>query len=127
MHPETDFSAGGAQVLAALVYEHAEARLIASACALLNADGHGVSGGGAGAERDVVEYLTSATRRVLPGELAKHGVSEGTEAVTKFSSNVSEGDHDGWFLGVCQSQEPLTLAAATSPAACAAASCIRSQ
>ena len=31
--------------------------------------------------------VQSAIRLVLPGELAKHAVSEGTKAVTKFSSN----------------------------------------
>merc|ERR1712166_1432943 len=30
--------------------------------------------------------VQSAVRLVLPGELAKHAVSEGTKAVTKFSS-----------------------------------------
>ncbi|KAK7849824.1 putative histone h2b.3 [Quercus suber] len=29
---------------------------------------------------------TTAVRLVLPGELAKHAVSEGTKAVTKFTS-----------------------------------------
>ena len=31
--------------------------------------------------------VQSAVRLVLPGELAKHAVSEGTKAVTKFSSH----------------------------------------
>ena len=31
--------------------------------------------------------IQTAVRLVLPGELAKHAVSEGTKAVTKFSSN----------------------------------------
>lgn len=31
--------------------------------------------------------VQTAIRLVLPGELAKHAVSEGTKAVTKFSSN----------------------------------------
>ena len=31
--------------------------------------------------------VQTAVRLVLPGELAKHAVSEGTKAVTKFSSN----------------------------------------
>ena len=30
--------------------------------------------------------VQSAIRLVLPGELSKHAVSEGTKAVTKFSS-----------------------------------------
>ena len=31
--------------------------------------------------------IQTAVRLVLPGELSKHAVSEGTKAVTKFSSN----------------------------------------
>ena len=34
------------------------------------------------------EDLEAAVRRVLPGELAKHAVSEGTKAVTKYTSNA---------------------------------------
>ena len=33
--------------------------------------------------------IQTAVRLLLPGELAKHAVSEGTKAVTKFSSNSS--------------------------------------
>ena len=32
--------------------------------------------------------VQTAVRMVLPGELAKHAVSEGTKAVTKFTSNL---------------------------------------
>ena len=31
--------------------------------------------------------IQTAVRLLLPGELAKHAVSEGTKAVTKYSSN----------------------------------------
>ncbi|KAK4056934.1 histone H2B [Microbotryomycetes sp. JL221] len=31
--------------------------------------------------------IQTATRLILPGELAKHAISEGTKAVTKFQSN----------------------------------------
>lgn len=31
--------------------------------------------------------IQTATRLLLPGELAKHAVSEGTKAVTKYTSN----------------------------------------
>ena len=31
--------------------------------------------------------IQTAVRLILPGELAKHAVSEGTKAVTKFTSN----------------------------------------
>lgn len=35
--------------------------------------------------------IQTAVRVILPGELARHGVSEGTKAVTKFSSSIDEG------------------------------------
>lgn len=34
--------------------------------------------------------IQTAARLILPGELAKHAVSEGTKAVTKFSSTKVE-------------------------------------
>ena len=34
--------------------------------------------------------VQTAVRLVLPGELAKHAVSEGTKAVTKYSANTSK-------------------------------------
>jgi len=34
--------------------------------------------------------IQTATRLVLPGELAKHGVSEGTKAVTKWNASTAE-------------------------------------
>lgn len=34
-----------------------------------------------------VREIQTAVRLILPGELAKHAVSEGTKAVTKFNSN----------------------------------------
>src|SRR3990167_461826 len=37
--------------------------------------------------------IQTAVRLILPGELAKHGVSEGTKAVTKYSSYLS-GNHE---------------------------------
>eukprot|EP00116_Pleurobrachia_bachei_P013425 sb/3473687/ len=36
--------------------------------------------------------VQTAVRLLLPGELAKHAVSEGTKAVTKYTSSVSNGD-----------------------------------
>jgi len=36
--------------------------------------------------------IQSAVRLVLPGELAKHGVSEGTKAVTKYNASI---EHEG--------------------------------
>jgi len=34
--------------------------------------------------------IQTAVRLLLPGELAKHGVSEGTKAVTKYNSSIAE-------------------------------------
>ena len=34
-----------------------------------------------------LQEIQTAVRLILPGELAKHAVSEGTKAVTKFTSN----------------------------------------
>lgn len=34
--------------------------------------------------------IQTAVRLILPGELAKHAVSEGTKAVTKFSSTIEK-------------------------------------
>eukprot|EP01127_Copromyxa_protea_P012901 TRINITY_DN33_c1_g1_i1.p2 TRINITY_DN33_c1_g1~~TRINITY_DN33_c1_g1_i1.p2 ORF type:complete len:129 (+),score=41.49 TRINITY_DN33_c1_g1_i1:54-440(+) len=35
--------------------------------------------------------VQTAVRLLLPGELAKHAVSEGTKAVTKYNASVNEG------------------------------------
>lgn len=40
--------------------------------------------------------IQTAVRLTLPGELAKHAVSEGTKAVTKFSSCNNAGDDANW-------------------------------
>jgi alpha-D-ribose 1-methylphosphonate 5-triphosphate synthase subunit PhnH len=40
----------------------------------------------ANADADDILWLQTAVRLILPGELAKHAVSEGTKAVTKFTS-----------------------------------------
>lgn len=34
--------------------------------------------------------IQTAVRLILPGELAKHAVSEGTKAVTKYNSSTTE-------------------------------------
>uniref|UniRef100_A0A914CT00 Histone H2B n=1 Tax=Acrobeloides nanus TaxID=290746 RepID=A0A914CT00_9BILA len=34
--------------------------------------------------------IQTAVRLILPGELSKHAVSEGTKSVTKYTSNVSQ-------------------------------------
>ena len=39
--------------------------------------------------------IQTAVRLVLPGELAKHAVSEGTKAVTKYTSSSVWGDQTG--------------------------------
>ena len=42
--------------------------------------------------------IQTAVRLMLPGELAKHAVSEGTKAVTKFSSSQKQTDLDAWNI-----------------------------
>ena len=39
--------------------------------------------------------IQTAVRLILPGELAKHAVSEGTKAVTKYTSNAGKGGRGG--------------------------------
>lgn len=36
----------------------------------------------------MTDSLSASVRLILPGELAKHAVSEGTKAVTKYSSST---------------------------------------
>ena len=48
--------------------------------------------------------IQTAVRLVLPGELAKHAVSEGTKAVTKFTSAYAA--RGGWAC--CASPSPQT-------------------
>ena len=38
--------------------------------------------------------IQTAVRLILPGELAKHAVSEGTKAVTKYNSSLQDGEVD---------------------------------
>lgn len=44
--------------------------------------------------------IQTAVRLLLPGELAKHAVSEGTKAVTKYTSATKWGNSGGGFNGV---------------------------
>nr|WAU86959.1 birch protein [Betula platyphylla] len=44
--------------------------------------------------------IQTAVRLVLPGELAKHAVSEGTKAVTKFTSSVFQCTFEIYFAFV---------------------------
>ena len=37
--------------------------------------------------RFLIPYLQTAVRLILPGELSKHAVSEGTKAITKYMAN----------------------------------------
>ncbi|KAL5102613.1 Histone H2B 7 [Taenia crassiceps] len=45
--------------------------------------------------------IQTAVRLLLPGELAKHAVSEGTKAVTKYSSSRRRWDECGVALRYC--------------------------
>jgi len=50
--------------------------------------------------------VQSAVRLILPGELAKHAVSEGTKAVTKFNCAMDGGGGGGWGRGMGKSARP---------------------
>ncbi|PIC34283.1 hypothetical protein B9Z55_013987 [Caenorhabditis nigoni] len=41
--------------------------------------------------------IQTAVRLILPGELAKHAVSEGTKAVTKYTSSKAAGTATDWI------------------------------
>lgn len=50
--------------------------------------------------------IQTAVRLILPGELAKHAVSEGTKAVTKFTSAWGSRENT-LFLGVYEHHHPF--------------------
>ena len=77
VHPETRISKKGIAIINNFVTDTFEK--IATEASKLCRIHKGMTMG----SRDV----QSAIRLVLPGELAKHAVSEGTKAVTKYSSN----------------------------------------
>ena len=76
VHPDTGISKRGMSVLNSFIND-IFGRLASEAG---NLTGH------AGRATLSSREVQSAVRLVLPGELAKHAVSEGTKAVTKFSS-----------------------------------------
>ena len=81
VHPDTGLSAEGMRVMNGLLKY--VARSICGASALLATH----------AEKSTISSreLQTAVRLTLPGELAKHAVSEGTKAVTKFTSTTLGG------------------------------------
>ena len=76
VHPKIGVSKRSVSILNSLVNDTFE-KIASEAGRLVRYNGKGVLG-----SREV----QTAIRLVLPGELAKHAVSEGTKAVTKFSS-----------------------------------------
>ena len=78
VHPETRISKKGIAIINNFVTDTFE-KIATEASKLCRVHGNATM-----ASRDV----QSAIRLVLPGELAKHAVSEGTKAVTKYTSNA---------------------------------------
>ena len=76
VHPKVGISKRSVSILNSLVNDTFE-RIASEAGRLVRYNNKGVLG-----SREV----QTAIRLVLPGELAKHAVSEGTKAVTKFTS-----------------------------------------
>ena len=77
VHPETGISKRGMSIMNSFINDVFE-RIAGEAGKLGKYSGRATL-----SSREV----QTAIRLVLPGELAKHAVSEGTKAVTKFSSN----------------------------------------
>ncbi|KAG8483435.1 hypothetical protein CXB51_023196 [Gossypium anomalum] len=73
--------------------------------------------------------IQTAVRLVLPGELAKHAVSEGTKAVTKFTTSANDDENfeailrclrlyvTGWCFDGCGSCTRIPQAASQGPEA----------
>ena len=76
MHPETGISKKGMAVMNSFINDIFE-RIASEAGKLVRYNKKGTLSS---------REIQTAVRLVLPGELAKHAVSEGTKAVTKFTS-----------------------------------------
>ena len=76
MHPETGISKKGISIINSFVNDIFE-RIVTEAGKLARYNKKGTLSS---------REIQTAVRLVLPGELAKHAVSEGTKAVTKFTS-----------------------------------------
>ena len=76
VHPKTGISKRAMAILANLVTDTFD-RVAREAGRLVSYSGKGTLSS---------REIQTAVRLVLPGELAKHAVSEGTKAVTKFTS-----------------------------------------
>lgn len=76
VHPKTGISKSGMNVANSLIADTFE-RIVLEAGRLARYSGRNTLGA-----RDI----QTAVRLILPGELAKHAVSEGTKAVAKFGS-----------------------------------------
>jgi histone H2B len=77
VHPKTGVSKKGMQVMESFVQDLFD-RIVTEAASMARHNKRSTL-----SSREV----QSATRLVLPGELAKHGVAEGKKAVTKYSSS----------------------------------------
>ena len=78
VHPDTGISSKGMSIMNSFVNDIFE-RLAVEAGKLCKQTGkHTISS----------REIQTAVRLLLPGELAKHAVSEGTKAVTKYTSNI---------------------------------------
>ena len=76
MHPETGISKKGISIINSFVNDIFE-RIVTEAGKLVRYNKKGTLSS---------REIQTAVRLVLPGELAKHAVSEGTKAVPKFTS-----------------------------------------
>ena len=85
VHPDTGFSSLGKRVTCDIIC-HLSDKLCAVATMLTMHSGKQTV-----SSREV----QTAVRLTFPGELAKHAVSEGVKAVTKFTSNTPKGNRSG--------------------------------
>ena len=84
VHPDTGISSKAMSIMNSFVNDVFE-RLASEACKLSQ-----INGSKTMSSREI----QTAVRLLLPGELAKHAVSEGTKAVTKYTSSKDSGSRD---------------------------------
>ena len=85
VHPDTGISSKGMSVVNSMI-NHAFELIAVEAGKLVRYNKKGTLSS---------REIQTAVRLVLPGELAKHAVSEGTKAVTKYTSNAGKGGRGG--------------------------------
>lgn len=90
VHPDTGMSGPAMNQIQSLIGYFAS-RILNAANALLRVSGkHTITS----------REIQAAVRLVLPGELAKHAVSEGTKAVTKYNSGAQSGGRPSGRAGL---------------------------